>query len=515
MDNSLEINFDWSSTSNDLPIDSMDRARHAKNLTKFLTQKGKEANYVLNLNAKWGTGKTFFLRRWANEIQLHYPTVYIDAWSSDRSSDPLLSVVSEIKKKLHELHGVSELEANLFAGVAKAVKASAPAVVKAFLKAQFKKHSGMGDDDIEEIISTEDLADVGSKLVEQAIDAHNKATVGVEDIKRSIQEWLASVIDSKNMEYPLFIFIDELDRCRPTYAIEMLETIKHIFDMKNVVFIIATDKEQLEHSIKAIYGTGFDSRLYLDRFFSRTITLDDPSCKEFIRKKLIESNTLTDYIKRNENYAFLASEQGREHEALEILTGIADGFSWPLRKVNLWLDRLEASIMMTNLKLEFFMLSFMMALETDDNDWLKKYQEGLYIFKSIDSGGERRLDLKNFLIATQWSFSQIKDEISNEGYNLQSRIFSDIRSQNVSFFDFLKSRMSALRSGNINSYDFVVRQCNELFDGGKLDTEQVGSGDFGCQYYQVAFKIYDFFHYKNAITFRHYMQICRYASLID
>ncbi|QDE47832.1 hypothetical protein EIN43_17235 [Enterobacter hormaechei] len=65
---------------------------------------------------------------------------------------------------------------------------------------------------------------------------------------------------------PTFIFIDELDRCRPNYAIDMLETIKHLFDINNVVFVIATDKEQLSHSICSVYGSGFDATRYLDRF---------------------------------------------------------------------------------------------------------------------------------------------------------------------------------------------------------------------------------------------------------
>ncbi|WP_419182173.1 P-loop NTPase fold protein [Pantoea ananatis] len=38
------------------------------------------------------------------------------------------------------------------------------------------------------------------------------------------------------LSYPLFVFVDELDRCRPTYAIEMLETIKHLFSIENVVY---------------------------------------------------------------------------------------------------------------------------------------------------------------------------------------------------------------------------------------------------------------------------------------
>ena len=71
----------------------------------------------------------------------------------------------------------------------------------------------------------------------------------------------------KEKELPLFILIDELDRCRPNYAIELLENIKHIFDIPGIVFIVATDSKQLSHSINAVYGSKFASEKYLKRFF--------------------------------------------------------------------------------------------------------------------------------------------------------------------------------------------------------------------------------------------------------
>jgi len=57
----------------------------------------------------------------------------------------------------------------------------------------------------------------------------------------------------------MFILIDELDRCRPTYAIELLENIKHLFDIEGLYFIIATDSTQLSYSINAVYGNKFAS----------------------------------------------------------------------------------------------------------------------------------------------------------------------------------------------------------------------------------------------------------------
>ncbi|MEJ8629403.1 P-loop NTPase fold protein [Sphingomonas sp. I4] len=77
------------------------------------------------------------------------------------------------------------------------------------------------------------------------------------------------------MRAPMFVFIDELDRCRPTYAIKFLEDVKHLFNIEGIVFVVATDSEQLAHSVKAIYGAEFEARKYLRRFFDRVFVFPD------------------------------------------------------------------------------------------------------------------------------------------------------------------------------------------------------------------------------------------------
>jgi hypothetical protein len=85
--------------------DRLDRARYAEFLTNYLAAEGKQRNYVLNLNAEWGAGKTWFIKRWYMELKQHYPTVYIDAWQQDFSDDPLLTVISSIIEQLRDATG--------------------------------------------------------------------------------------------------------------------------------------------------------------------------------------------------------------------------------------------------------------------------------------------------------------------------------------------------------------------------------------------------------------------------
>ena len=85
---------------------------------------------------------------------------------------------------------------------------------------------------------------------------------------------------------PLVVFIDELDRCRPTYAIELLEVAKHLFAVDGVVFVLGVNRSELAESVKAVYGASFNAEGYLHRFFDIDIRLPSPDRKAFIESQL-------------------------------------------------------------------------------------------------------------------------------------------------------------------------------------------------------------------------------------
>ena len=354
--------FDWSKTSgSEYPADKLDRAKYAEFLTNFLIEKGKSENYVLNLNAQWGAGKTWFLRRWAEEIEDKYPVVFIDAWKSDHSKDPFLAVITEIQHSLINKTDKSLLKSPLIKNAWRMIKSVAPEATKAVIKTKF----GVDIDKATDLISGEGVADIGAKLIEAAMSAHEEANKSIEDFKKAINAWLESVIGTNNgYDYPLFIFIDELDRCRPTYAIEMLETIKHLFDMKRVVFVIATDKEQLEHSIKAVYGIGFDSQRYLNRFFNRTLTLRKPNHYEFIFEIVSSSVILQNHLGNKNNSWFIVEvgDSSYIEQYSKILSAISQVLYMDLRTINQWMERIEASITNISTRFDFIFLSLVLSV---------------------------------------------------------------------------------------------------------------------------------------------------------
>ncbi|MGM0139115.1 hypothetical protein IGI65_001566 [Enterococcus sp. DIV0755b] len=99
--------------------------------------------------------------------------------------------------------------------------------------------------------------------------------------KQAIEELLKLIVESLNKN--LLIIIDELDRCKPSYSVELLEVIKHLFNSDNIVFLFASNKTELIQTIKLIYGQEFDGYKYLNRFFE--FTLPPVDVKEYLRYK--------------------------------------------------------------------------------------------------------------------------------------------------------------------------------------------------------------------------------------
>ncbi|MFQ1694018.1 P-loop NTPase fold protein [Aeromonas veronii] len=318
-----------------LSADRLDRARYAEFLTNYLAAEGKQRNYVLNLNAEWGAGKTWFIKRWYMELKAHYPTVYIDAWQQDFSDDPLLTVISSIIEQLKEEAGSPQLSPYLSTKLASLLKATAPIVTKAL----FKKVSGINIDEVQEVITADDAG----KLVESLFQDTRKKTEAVQLLKHEIQQWVGAIIGKKKKLAPAFILIDELDRCRPSYAVEMLETIKHIFDIPGVVFVLATDTEQLQHAIKVIYGEGFDGKKYLERFYDSQRTLKQGSRYEMVKSRLDLYGD--DFLLSEE---FILYPKMSKMQLAETIADISKAFELSLRDMHRLISHLVA--VLTNIR---------------------------------------------------------------------------------------------------------------------------------------------------------------------
>lgn len=271
------MNIEWNWYDNTfylgeyLPQDSLDRMKYANYLYEICAARGEKSNLVININAEWGAGKTYFTKRLAKSISEYHPTVYIDAWKEDFSDDPLLTVFSSIKEQLTgQSDKFTTLLNKTIENIGPLLKTASPLILEGLVK----KFSGI-----------DNIAELTKDLSTKLLDLHTEKSNKVATIKKGISEWVRFIQQKdaiENKTLPIFIIIDELDRCRPNFAINLLEITKHIFNIPGVVFVIATDTEQLQHSIKVVYGNDFSASHYLSRFFDRRFLLPTPRMTDFL-----------------------------------------------------------------------------------------------------------------------------------------------------------------------------------------------------------------------------------------
>jgi len=125
--------------------------------------------------------------------------------------------------------------------------------------------------DIEELkeiknIFAQDGSTLISDVIESKLDNHKEDIKTIESFKTEL-EVLANEIKTET-NYPLIFIIDEFDRCKPTYALDLIEKIKHFFSVKNIIFVLVKNMAQLECSVRCLYGEDIDALTYLQKFIN-------------------------------------------------------------------------------------------------------------------------------------------------------------------------------------------------------------------------------------------------------
>ncbi|WP_295033221.1 P-loop NTPase fold protein [Shewanella sp.] len=293
-----------------------------------------------------------------------------------------MTVVSSMISQLKSQARLTDVDENTFEAPKKLLgllKAAAPSIAGALVKryggfdpielwenseAEDVPPKTTGDTDSKEV----DMSVTASQMVKELLRQHEDKSEAIESIKVNVEDWVEAVVgldaarDDYNRKYPAFVFIDELDRCRPSYAVEMLEVIKHIFDIDGVVFIVATDTAQLQHAVKAIYGEGFDARTYLSRFFNSRFTLRQPSIDSLIYAHCDCEKLSGQYLKEKRIVVWPECES-YEHNISNI-NSVISCFGLPARTVIQITDRIIAIFdhMKSGSKVDLLMLTALMCL---------------------------------------------------------------------------------------------------------------------------------------------------------
>lgn len=311
----------------------LNRKEYGEFLTNYI--KGEHDGFVLNLNGAWGTGKTEFLRRLYTHLTNEgYPTIYIDAWESDFSEVPLSVVASELINQLSIInHNIGSDLDKLTGFLGKALKGAVIAGAGLATK-HLVDDSAAGREVVKTFFETspKDFLTSVKKDHEEQVEA-------IKSIKKELGLLAEVLKQTHGKELPVIVLIDELDRCRPNYAIEMLEVIKHFFTTKNFVFVVATDTMQLQESIKSVYGANFDSNTYLKRFFNREAKLAEPNLEHYLG---LHDFSFIEFAGKVEIYPIIESNQHKTFA--KYIEWISEAYGLSLRDIDQLIDKLKACL---------------------------------------------------------------------------------------------------------------------------------------------------------------------------
>ena len=257
--------------------DLLDREAPAKFLTQLVD--GIDGPCVMAIDAPWGAGKTTFLKMWSRYLRNEgFPVVEFNAWETDHAADPFVALVSELKEGLAEFDEGSLKEK---------IKKTADAAVQVALRAVpgLIRIAASGVLGVHPPIEKE-IGTLLASYAEKRLNKYSEDQKSIGTFRNRLQEMASDLAECR--KHPLMILIDELDRCRPSYAIALIEVAKHLFEADHVVFVLSVNRTQLAHSVRALYGGSFDAPGYLRRFFDIDFRLPDSDRREFLRAMLNE-----------------------------------------------------------------------------------------------------------------------------------------------------------------------------------------------------------------------------------
>ena len=236
--------------------DTLARRGRVESLCRLIMDQQDAA--VVSISGGFGTGKSVFLEMCAAHLQRESESVSVvrfDAWQQSHTNNPLVDLVSALAQHLPEdrKRHILEIAVKMGRQITRNVVEQVIAAVTA----------GILNLDLD--FGETENPDIG-------FSAWAEAERRVTDFKEALAELVNSDSDSGR----LVVFIDELDRCFPEYAMELLNTARHLFDVAGVVIVLGINRTELEHRVRDVYGAECDADAYLRRFVDLAIDLGRP-----------------------------------------------------------------------------------------------------------------------------------------------------------------------------------------------------------------------------------------------
>jgi predicted KAP-like P-loop ATPase len=231
--------------------DVLEREAPIKKLTTLV--ESTEQPFVLSIEAPWGWGKTTFIRMWKAYLESKGHTCFhFNAWQNDFVDDPLVAFLGEMSKHIEKEKKELNSDKPVQQYLSEVKRIGAGVLRKALpLAVQVATHGLLNQETVKKAVGalseeTDKVAEFASTLAKERLDKYEAERNGIDSFRINLEKLAHEIATKEGGASPLVFFIDEMDRCRPDFAIALLERIKHLFNVNRVVFVLAVDRAQLE-----------------------------------------------------------------------------------------------------------------------------------------------------------------------------------------------------------------------------------------------------------------------------
>ena len=253
------------------------RKRLLNNLYSVVTSSISSTQALcVSVNAGWGFGKTFFMNELSSKLKEDKQIVIsFNAWENDISDDAFIAFTDSLISGLRPL-----IDDEQFLTKANSV---IEAFGKVAIRMLFERVSVL--DIISKLIADTKEEIATTKEEEAGYFYNGISKTRLETVKEKVNDSLDYFFANCKEEWKgktVFIIVDELDRCRPDFAIQVLERLKHLFSNPKLCFIFAINNFQLQQSIVSSFGD-IDYSAYIEKFFDFSFDLPEPDVDEFLK----------------------------------------------------------------------------------------------------------------------------------------------------------------------------------------------------------------------------------------
>ena len=253
-------------------LDIFGRKAYGESLHSLILNTSDEL--VVALESPWGEGKTTFIKMWLGLLkERNTPVIYFDAFENDYQSDPFLALTSQLYQLIDSEN--KEIELDFREKATSALKIIGRAGLRIGIKALT---AGVLDDTIVDDTGTiKDVSKEASDIIDGFVSKQLSKAKEDHECLEAFKTYLSELANTLGDGSPVVFVIDELDRCKPKFALALIESIKHLFSVPGIIFVLVMNREQLEEAVRYEYGAGVDASKYLQKFVSLWTSLPKPT----------------------------------------------------------------------------------------------------------------------------------------------------------------------------------------------------------------------------------------------